>query len=79
MSYAHRKTINAAFSTVLHLQEPRLTVCIIEVLTIRSSKRQEIELLYDFLPLLHPYDEHISYDYDKVYIDDESYRDGYND
>lgn len=52
---------------------------VIEVLTIHSSKRQETELLRDFPLILHPYDELLGYDYEKVHVDDESYHEGYGD
>ncbi|KAM5354740.1 hypothetical protein ACJ41O_001387 [Fusarium nematophilum] len=52
---------------------------VIEVLTIHSSKRQETELLRDFPAILHPYDEHVGWDYEKVHADDESYHEGYGD
>ncbi|MBE3050189.1 hypothetical protein IMZ48_48370, partial [Candidatus Bathyarchaeota archaeon] len=52
---------------------------VIEVLTIHSSKRTETELLTDFPDILHPFDSHIGWDYDKVYVDDESYHEGFGD
>ncbi|KAI8720130.1 hypothetical protein NCS52_00457700 [Fusarium sp. LHS14.1] len=52
---------------------------VIEVLTIHSSKRQETELLRDFPDILHPYDEQVGWDYEKVHVDDESYHEGYGD
>lgn len=50
---------------------------VIEVLTIHSSKRTDTELLTDFPDILHPFDEHTGWDYDKVYVDDESYHEGF--
>lgn len=52
---------------------------VIEVLAIHSSKRQDTDLLRDFPPILHPYDERFGYNYEKVYVDDESYHEGYGD
>ncbi|OTA97873.1 hypothetical protein M434DRAFT_7501 [Hypoxylon sp. CO27-5] len=51
----------------------------IEVLTIHSSKRTETELLRDFPEVLHPYDPHTGWDYDKVFVDDVSYHEGFGD
>ena len=52
---------------------------IIEVLTIHSSKRVDTELLRDFPAILHPFDDHTGWDYNKVFVDDESYHEGYGD
>lgn len=52
---------------------------VIEVLTIHSSKRTETELLRDFPEILHPYDPHTGWDYDKVFVDDVSYHEGFGD
>ncbi|ROV88061.1 hypothetical protein VMCG_10396 [Cytospora schulzeri] len=52
---------------------------VIEVLTIHSSKRTETELLRDFPEILHPFDEHNGWDYNKVFVDDESYHEGFGD
>jgi hypothetical protein len=51
----------------------------IHVLTVHSSKRVEVELLRDFPDVLHPYDEKTGWDYDSVYVDDESYHEGFAD
>ncbi|SPN99273.1 related to phenol 2-monooxygenase [Cephalotrichum gorgonifer] len=52
---------------------------VIEVLTIHSSKRVDTELLRDFPDILHPFDPTIGWDYDKVYVDDESHHEGFGD
>ncbi|ROW00013.1 hypothetical protein VPNG_08352 [Cytospora leucostoma] len=52
---------------------------IIEVLAIHSSKRTETELLRDFPDILHPFDKHNGWDYNKVFVDDESYHEGFGD
>ncbi|KAI0135944.1 putative phenol 2-monooxygenase [Hypoxylon sp. NC0597] len=52
---------------------------VVEVLTIHSSKRTETELLRDFPEVLHPYDPHTGWDYDKVFVDDVSYHEGFGD
>jgi phenol 2-monooxygenase len=60
------------------LLAPRL-VKDIDVLTLHSAKRTEVELLRDFPDVLHPFDTKTGWDYDSVYVDDESFRDGYGD
>ncbi|WYZ46660.1 hypothetical protein EsH8_IX_000885 [Colletotrichum jinshuiense] len=52
---------------------------IIEVLTVHSSKRTDTELLRDFPDILHPFDSHVGWDYNKVFVDDESYHEGFGD
>ncbi|OTB07665.1 hypothetical protein M426DRAFT_317967 [Hypoxylon sp. CI-4A] len=51
----------------------------VEILTIHSSKRTDTELLRDFPEVLHPYDPHTGWDYDKVFVDDVSYHEGVGD
>jgi len=51
----------------------------IEVLTLHSSKRVDVELLKDFPEVLHPFDARTGWDYDKVYVDDEAYHEGFGD
>ncbi|GJC87295.1 phenol hydroxylase [Colletotrichum liriopes] len=50
---------------------------VIEVLTVHSSKRADTELLRDFPDILHPFDPHTGWDYNKVFVDDESYHEGH--
>ncbi|KAI1087710.1 putative phenol 2-monooxygenase [Rostrohypoxylon terebratum] len=52
---------------------------VIEILTIHSAKRTEVELLRDFPEVLHPFDPHTGWDYDKVFVDDSSYHEGFGD
>lgn len=52
---------------------------VIEILTIHSAKRTETELLRDFPAILHPHDDHIGWDYNKVFVDDVSYHEGFGD
>lgn len=52
---------------------------VIEVLTIHASKRTDTELLTDFPDILHPFDAQTGWDYNKVYVDDESYHEGCGD
>ena len=49
---------------------------VIEVLTIHSAPRREIELL-DLNEVFHPWDEKRGWDYEKVFVDDESYHEGH--
>ena len=49
---------------------------VIEVLTIHSAPRQQIELL-DLPDIFHPFDDKKGWDYDKVFVDDVSYHEGY--
>jgi hypothetical protein len=51
----------------------------IEILTIHASKRVDVELLRDFPDVLHRFDGKTGWDYDSVYVDDESYHEGYGD
>lgn len=53
------------------------TDSVIEVLTIHSSKRTETNLLRDFPAILHPFDKHNGWDYNKVFVDDVSYHEGF--
>ena len=50
---------------------------IIEILTLHSAPRQDVELLEDFPALLHPFDEVLGHDYDKVFVDDACYHAGH--
>jgi len=50
---------------------------IIEILTCHSAPRKEVEL-FDFPELLRPFDENMGWDYDKIYVDDESYHEGHS-
>lgn len=52
---------------------------VIEVLTIHSSKRTDTELLRDFPEILHPFDKSTGWNYDKVFVDDVSYHEGFGD
>ncbi|KAF2278824.1 uncharacterized protein EI97DRAFT_413707 [Westerdykella ornata] len=49
----------------------------IAILTLHSSKRMETELQRDFPEVLHPFDAHTGWDYDSVFVDDESYHEGH--
>jgi phenol 2-monooxygenase len=49
----------------------------IDVLTVHSAKRFDVELLRDFPDVLHPFTPHTGWDYDSVYVDDVSYHEGF--
>ncbi|KAM7187297.1 phenol hydroxylase [Naviculisporaceae sp. PSN 640] len=68
-------------SSFLHRATPECKPIdsVIEVLTIHSSQRVDTELLRDFPAILHPFDSHNGWDYNKVFVDDESYHEGYGD
>lgn len=51
----------------------------VEVLTLHSSKRKEVELLRDFPDILHPFDSKFGWDYDSVYADDANPFEGFGD
>ncbi len=49
---------------------------VIEILTIHSAKRAQTEL-FDFPEIFHPFSEREGWDYWKIFVDDESYHEGY--
>ncbi|KAH7062968.1 FAD binding domain-containing protein [Paraphoma chrysanthemicola] len=51
----------------------------IDILTVHASRRTDAELLRDFPDVLHPFDAKTGWDYDSVYVDDESYHEGFED
>lgn len=51
----------------------------INILTVHSARRTDVELLRDFPDVLHPFDSKTGWDYDSVYVDDVSYHEGYGD
>lgn len=51
----------------------------IEVLAIHSAKRTEAEFFRDFPAVLRPFDKHQGWDYDKIFVDDVSYHEGFGD
>lgn len=60
------------------LLAPRL-IKDVDVLTLHSSKRIEVELLRDFPDVLHPFDPKTGWDYDSVYVDDGNYYEAFAD
>ncbi|KAL6717846.1 hypothetical protein ACLMJK_003931 [Lecanora helva] len=57
--------------------KPNPIDAVIEILTIHSSDRQEVELLRDFPEILRPEREGEGWDYEKVFVDDWSYHSGH--
>lgn len=51
---------------------------LIEIITVHSGKRQKVELL-DLHEVFHPFDEKTGWDYNKVFVDDGSYHEGFGD
>ncbi|KAF1939970.1 hypothetical protein EJ02DRAFT_445798 [Clathrospora elynae] len=70
-SFCHELTSSLLLAPHLHKD--------MEILTLHSSKRHDTELLRDFPDVLHPFDAKMGWDYDKVYVDDASYHEGYGD
>ncbi|KAI0850375.1 putative phenol 2-monooxygenase [Daldinia vernicosa] len=68
---------NSFFRTFNPTSPPLDTV--IELLTIHSAKRTETDLIRDFPEILHPFNPHTGWDYDKVFVDDSSYHEGVGD
>ncbi|KAL9611333.1 MAG: hypothetical protein Q9167_004016 [Letrouitia subvulpina] len=64
-SFLHRFTASAASLD-----------SVVEILTIHSAPRIEVELL-DLHEIYHTYDEKRGWEYDKVFVDDESYHEGH--
>jgi phenol 2-monooxygenase len=51
----------------------------IALLTVHAAKRADTEVLRDFPDVLHPFSENLGWDYDSVFVDDESYHEGFGD
>ncbi|KAF5696015.1 phenol 2-monooxygenase [Fusarium mundagurra] len=49
---------------------------VIEVLTVHAANRQDHDI-FDFPEVLHPYHEVDGWDYNKIFVDDESYHEGH--
>ncbi|KAH7159553.1 FAD binding domain-containing protein [Dactylonectria estremocensis] len=49
---------------------------VIEVLTVHAAKRADVDI-FDFAEVLRPYDEVDGWDYNKIFVDDESYHEGH--
>jgi hypothetical protein len=70
-SFCSHLTSSAFLSSHLHNN--------INILTVHASRRTDVELLRDFPEVLHPFDEKTGWDYNSVYVDDESYHEGFED
>ncbi|KAH7143556.1 FAD binding domain-containing protein [Dactylonectria macrodidyma] len=49
---------------------------VIEVLTVHAAKRADVDI-FNFAEVLRPYDEVDGWDYNKIFVDDESYHEGH--
>ncbi|KAI1124597.1 FAD binding domain-containing protein [Nemania abortiva] len=49
---------------------------VIDVLLVHTAKRADIEILRDLHEAYHPFDSKLGWDYDKIFVDEESYHDG---
>jgi phenol 2-monooxygenase (NADPH) len=49
---------------------------VIDVLLIHTAKRGDIDILRDLHDVYHPFDTKLGWDYDKIFVDVESYHDG---
>ncbi|KAH6888537.1 FAD binding domain-containing protein [Thelonectria olida] len=49
---------------------------VIEVLTVHGAKRDAVDI-FDFADVLRPYDEVDGWDYNKIFVDDQSYHEGH--
>ncbi|KAI1821625.1 FAD binding domain-containing protein [Xylaria intraflava] len=50
---------------------------VIDVLLVHTARRGEVELLRDLHEVYHPFDAKLGWEYDKVFVDEESYNDGH--
>ncbi|KAI1195322.1 FAD binding domain-containing protein [Nemania serpens] len=50
---------------------------IIDVLLVHSARRSDVEILRDLHDVYHPLDSKLGWDYDRVFVDEESYHDGH--
>lgn len=55
---------------------PDRSPSIIDVLLIHTAERSKIEMLRDLHDVYHPFDSKLGWDYDKVFVDEESYHHG---
>lgn len=50
---------------------------VIDVLLVHAAKRVDIEILRDLHDVYHPFDSKLGWDFDRVFVDEESYHDGH--
>jgi phenol 2-monooxygenase (NADPH) len=76
--YAALGKVLSSPSSFLHRFTPKNAKIdsVIEVLTVHSAPRHDIELL-DLPEIFHPFDEKTGWDYDKVFVDGMSYHEGH--
>ncbi|KAI1361143.1 FAD binding domain-containing protein [Xylaria arbuscula] len=55
---------------------PDRSPSIVDVLLIHTAKRSDVEMLRDLHDVYHPFDPKLGWDYDKVFVDEESYHHG---
>ena len=61
---------------VPHRGSHKIGYHVADILTIHSASRQQIEYL-DFSELLRPFDEELGWDYDRIFVDEESYHESH--
>lgn len=72
--------LDAPESFLRRLTPPNKAIdSIVEVLTIHSAKRTEVEFFRDFPEVLRPFDKHDGWDYNKIFVDDVSFHEGFGD
>ncbi|KAI0098138.1 FAD binding domain-containing protein [Nemania sp. FL0031] len=49
---------------------------VIDILLLHTAKRADIEILRDLHEVYHPFDSKLGWEYDKVFVDEESYHEG---
>ncbi|KAF2091685.1 phenol hydroxylase [Saccharata proteae CBS 121410] len=71
-------TLDAPKSFIRRITPPTAKIdSVVDILTLHSAKRTDVELLRDFPSILHPFDDKTGWDYAKVYVDDESFHEGH--
>lgn len=50
---------------------------VIDVLLIHNAQREDVEILRDLHDVYHPFDSKLGWDYDKVFVDGDSYHEGH--
>ncbi|KAH9905888.1 FAD binding domain-containing protein [Xylariomycetidae sp. FL2044] len=50
---------------------------VIDVILVHAAPRAEVEILRDLHEVYHPFDSRLGWDYDRVFVDEESYQDGH--
>lgn len=50
---------------------------VVDVLLVHTAKRADVDILRDLHEVYHPFDSKLGWDYDKVFVDEESYHEGH--